>query len=210
MNVMKSKYICLVAMMAVALSSCSVSRHLPENAYLLDEVKVISEENPAIVSSLKSKVRQQPNIRTFGLFRLPLWVYSLSGKRDNFINRGLRNIGEAPRVYNDTLARKSCEAMKQTLVNQGYLKAQVASEVFYDDRKAEVKYYVHPGKQYRIASVSYACGNSEILDYILEDSVNSAIKVNMPFDAGVLNDERTRMASLLQSKGYYGYKKENT
>ena len=206
---MKSKYICLVAMIAVALSSCSVSRHLPENAYLLDEVKVISEENPAIVSSLKSKVRQQPNIRTFGLFRLPLWVYSLSGKRDNFINRGLRNIGEAPRVYNDTLARKSCEAMKQTLVNQGYLKAQVASEVFYDDRKAEVKYYVHPGKQYRIASVSYACGNSEILDYILEDSVNSAIKVNMPFDAGVLNDERTRMASLLQSKGYYGYKKEN-
>ena len=47
---MKNKYLCLVAMIAMALSSCSVSRHLPENSYLLDEVKVISEENPAVVS----------------------------------------------------------------------------------------------------------------------------------------------------------------
>ena len=122
MNVSRSKYLYFVGMIVVALSSCSVSRHLPENAYLLDEVRVISEENPKVVSSLKPKVRQQPNIRTFGLFRLPLRVYSLSGKRNHFVNRALRNIGEAPRVYNDTLVHKSCEAMEQTLVNQGYLR----------------------------------------------------------------------------------------
>ena len=46
MNVMKSKYLYLIGMIAVLLSSCSVSRHLPEGGYLLDEVKVISGENP--------------------------------------------------------------------------------------------------------------------------------------------------------------------
>lgn len=208
MNVSRSKYLYFVGMIVVALSSCSVSRHLPENAYLLDEVRVISEENPKVVSSLKPKVRQQPNIRTFGLFRLPLRVYSLSGKRNHFVNRALRNIGEAPRVYNDTLVHKSCEAMEQTLVNQGYLKAEVTSETFYRKHKAQVNYYAHPGRQYRISSLRYACLDTALLEYILADTVNSPVKVGMPFDANVLNDERTRLASLLQSKGYYGFKKD--
>ena len=87
MNVMKSKYLCLIGMIAVLLSSCSVSRHLPEGGYLLDEVKVISGEKPKVVSSLKPQVRQQPNIRTFGLFRLPLGVYCLTGTKDHALNR---------------------------------------------------------------------------------------------------------------------------
>ncbi len=195
-------------MMTMVLSSCSVSRYLPESSYLLDEVKVISEENPKVVSSLKSKVRQRPNIRTFGLFRLPLGLYNLSGKRDNIINRTLRNVGEAPRVYDELLTQKSCEVMEQALVNQGYLKAKVESETSYQNRKAKVKYYAHPGKRYEVSSVRYLCMDSVMLGYVLADSVSSGIKVGMPFDANVLNSERSRLAQLLQSKGYYGYKKD--
>ena len=205
---MRSKYLCLIAMIAMVLSSCSVSRHLPEDAYLMDKYKVISEENPKVVSSLKSRVRQYPNIRTFGLFRLPMRLYSLSGKRDNFINRMLRNIGEAPRVYSDTLTQKSCEAMEKALVNQGYLKARVESETSYHKRKARVKYYAHPGRQYHLSGVHYVCIDSVMLGHILADSVNSSIKVGRPFDANVLNTERTRLATMLQRKGYYGYKKD--
>lgn len=208
MNVMKSRYLCLIAMITMVLSSCSVSRHLPENAYLLDKYKVISEENPKVVSSLKSRVRQYPNVRTFGLFRLPLRLYSLSGKKDNVGNRILRNIGEAPRVYSDTLTQKSCEAMEKALINQGYLKARVESKTSYHKRKARVKYYAHPGNQYYVSSIRYVCMDSVMLGYIMDDSENSSVKVGGPFDANVLNGERTRLASLLQSKGYYGYKKD--
>ena len=208
MNAIKSKIICLIGLMAVLLSSCSVSRYLPEDAYLLDEVKVVSGENPKVVPSLKSKVRQHPNIRTFGLIRLPLWLYSMSGERDNFVNRTLRNVGEAPRAYNDTLTRRSCEAMEQTLINQGYLKASVSAEAEYHKRTVKVNYYAHPGQQYRVASVHYVCLDSVILGHVLEDSVNSPIKVGVPFDAGVLNSERIRLATLLQGHGYYGFKKE--
>ena len=209
MNVMKSKYLYLIGMIAVLLSSCSVSRHLPEGGYLLDEVKVISGENPKVVSSLKPQVRQQPNIRTFGLFRLPLGVYCLTGTKDHAFNRFLRNIGEAPRVYDEALAHKSCEAMAQALINQGYLKAKVDSKTTYKKHRAKVNYYAHPGRQYRVASVDYVCLDSVMLGYVVADSANSAIKVGMPFDANVLNNERTRMATLLQGKGYYGYKKDN-
>ena len=195
-------------MIALLLSSCSVSRHLPEGGYLLDEVRVISGENPKVVPSLKPQVRQQPNIRTFGLFRLPLGVYCLTGTREHFVNRILRNIGEAPRVYDEDLARKSCEGMEQALVNQGYLKAKVDSETTYDKHRAKVKYYAHPGRLYHVAAVNYVCADSVMLGYIVADSANSAIKVGMAFDANVLNNERTRMAALLQGKGYYGYKKD--
>ena len=208
MNVKKSKYICLIGVMAMLLSSCSVSRHLPENAYLLNEVKVVSEEEPKVVSSLKHQVRQQTNIRTFGLFRLPLGVYCLSGEKDNFFNRFLRKLGEAPRVYNDTLTRKSCEMMEKTLANQGYLKAKVESETTYKKHKAKVKYYAHPGKLYRISSVDYVCMDSVMLGHVVADSANSSIKVGMPFDANALDSERARLALLLQSNGYYDYKKE--
>lgn len=202
------KYIGLVGVLVAALSSCSVSRHLQDNAYLLDEVKVVSEENPKLAASLKPKVRQQPNTRTFGIIRLPLRVYCLSGKRDHLVNRLLRNIGEPPRVYNDTLARKSCETMTQALVNQGYLKAEVSSDTTRQKHKAKLKYYVHPGRQYRIASVQYTCTDSVVLEHILADTVDSKIRVGAPFDANVLNSERVRMALSLQSKGYYGFKKE--
>lgn len=208
MSAKKSKYLCLMGVIATMLSSCSVSRHLPEEAYLLDKIKVVSEEEPKVASSLKSKVRQQPNVRTFGLFRLPMRIYSLSGKKDNFFNRTLRNIGEAPRVYNDTLTEKSCEAMRQTLVNLGYLKARVEAEADYHKHKAKVKYYAHPGHQYRVASVRYICVDSTMLGHVLADSANSMIKIDMPFDANVLNSERARLAQLLQSNGYYGYKKD--
>ena len=157
---------------------------------------------------LKAKVRQKPNIRTFGLVRLPLAVYTLSGKKDNLVNRMLRNMGEAPRVYNDTLTRKSCEVMEQTLINQGYLKAEVDAETKFKGRKARVNYYAQPGKQYHIASVRYLCVDTVMLGHILADSANSPIKVGMPFDANVLNTERARLATLLQGVGYYGYKRE--
>lgn len=208
MNVTKSKYICLIGMIALVLSSCSVSRHLPQDAYLLDKVKVVSEEEPKLVSSLKGKMRQRPNVRTFGLIRLPMRIYSLSGSKDNWVNRTLRNVGEPPRVYSDTLAQKSCEAMELTLVNQGYLKAKVQAETSYDKNKAKVKYYAHPGRQYRVSSIRYQCSDSVMIGHVLADSTNSLLNIGMPFDANVLNGERLRLANMLQGEGYYGYKKD--
>ena len=106
------------------------------------------------------------------------------------------------------MTRKSCEVMRLSLVNQGYLKAKVASETEIERRKAKVYYYAHPGRQYRISEVRYLCLDSVMLGHVLADSVNSAIKLGMPFDANVLNDERSRIATLLQREGYYGFKKE--
>ena len=203
------KYIyIMISMVVMVLSSCSLSRHLPSDKYLLDEVNLISENDPRIATSLRPKVRQLPNTRTFGLFRWPLQIYTLSGTKDNYVNKVLRNIGEAPRIYSDTLTRKSCETLQQALVNQGYLKAEVVSETHIHKRKAQVNYYIHPNKLYYIASVNYYSRDSVLLEHIYADTINTVIKVGSSLDANQLNNERTRLASYLQNLGYYDFKKE--
>ena len=203
-----NKGILMLAMIMFVLSSCSVSRHLDDNTYLLNEVKVISEHNQRVATPLKSKVHQHPNTRTFGLIRLPLRVYCLAGGRDNAVNRLLKNFGEPPRVYNDTLTKRSCEALRNSLVNQGYLRAEVASETLIRKHKAKVNYYVNPKELYIISSLEYTCLDSTLLRVIYADTVNTLLKVGDAFDASRLNEERIRITDYLQSVGYYDIKKE--
>lgn len=199
----------VVGMMTMVLSSCSVSRHLPEGEFLLDKVKVISEENQELASSIKSFVRQQPNTRFLGLFRLPLGVYCLAGKSDNTVNNFLKKTGEAPHVYDSTLTERSCDVLEKTLVNRGYLNASVEAEVLKHRSKARVNYYVHPGRQYRISSLDYQISDSALMSYITTETANSWLKVNRPFDINKLDDERARIVNLLHDKGYYSFKKDD-
>lgn len=193
----------------MALSSCSVSRHLPDDAYLLEQVNVISEHNQRLASSLKPNILQQPNTRTLGLFRLPLRVYCLSGSGNNYINRTLRKMGEAPRVYNEASTRKSCERMEQVLINQGYLKAEVSSKTTFDKHRAHVSYFVNPHEHYRISSIAYQCADSVLLSIIRADETKSGLEVGAAFDTDMLDSERSRMTELVHKAGYYTFKKDN-
>ena len=199
----------MVGVISLMMCGCSISRQLSEDEYLIDKVKVISEENPAVAQSLKPKVKQQANTRILGFFRWPLRVYCLSGKGEGYINRTLRKIGEAPRLYNDELAGRSCGMLTQSLVNQGYLRAEVSADtVVRKRRKAQLNYYVHPDILYRIGEVQYLCADTALLSVIYADTVHSLLKVGMPMDASRLNEERTRLAEYLSSKGYYGFTKD--
>lgn len=202
-------YIYIVMIIVLALSSCSVSRHLPENAYLLDEVNVISEHDQRLALSLKSKVTQLPNTRTFGLVRLPLRIYCLAGKRDNALNRMIKNMGEAPHVYDENVTENNCESLQQILLNQGYLKASVVADTIRNKHKVKVNYYVVPSSQYRISSVRYRSEDISLLDKIYADTLESLLKIGEPIDASKLNAERERMAEYMQSIGYYSFKKES-
>ena len=99
--------------------------------------------------------------------------------------------------------------LTQSLVNQGYLRAEVSADtVVRKRRKAQLNYYVHPDVLYRIGEVQYLCADTALLSVIYADTVHSLLKVGMPMDASRLNEERTRLAEYLSSKGYYGFTKD--
>lgn len=208
MNARKNICMFLIGIMVVALSSCSVSRHLPDDAYLLDQVKVVSETDPALARSLKSKVDQRTNKRTFGLFRLPLRLYCLAGEKDNYLNRTLKKMGEPPCLYDAASTEKNCTNLQRILENRGYLNASVSADTFVYGRKLKVNYYIKPQRLYRISSIDYRSTDTMLVADVLSDTVNSLLKVGGALDANVLNKERSRLAEYLHNHGYFGFNKE--
>lgn len=209
-------YVLAVALMA--LSSCSVTKYLPADGYLLDEVEVVSTDKKMPSSQFKSQVLQRPNTRLLGLVRWPMRVYCLSGKADNYFNRTLRKFGEEPSVYSPALTDQSAHVIRQRLVGKGYLKASVDSETATQGRKAKVTYTVNPGEVYTVRSIRWPGTmrttsreplRSELIDCVLADTLNTLLSRGMPFNTTVLADERTRITEHLHNQGFYNFQKNN-
>ena len=83
----------------VTIASCSVYKHVPDESYLLEKVEVVSVGGKIhSKTNFKSLSYQNPNSKWLGLFRVPLRVYSLSGKKENpsWAGRLLRKSGQEP------------------------------------------------------------------------------------------------------------------
>ena len=78
-------------------TSCSVSKFIPEDKYLLDEVRIVSETKEVKPSLFNSYIRQNPNAKWFSLIKTQLYVYNLSGRDSTkWGNKFLRRIGVLP------------------------------------------------------------------------------------------------------------------
>ena len=73
-------YTFLLLTVLLLLASCSATKHVPEGAYLLDDVKITTNNKNLKPSSLRPYLRQVPNAKLFSLFKSQLSLYSLSGK----------------------------------------------------------------------------------------------------------------------------------
>ena len=109
-------------------TSCSVTRYVPEDEHLLNRTRLIVDDETSDINlpQLRNYIRQTPNARWFSLFRLPLATYSLSGRdTTRWLNKTLRNIGEAPVLYDSVQARHTCADLQQQLRNEGFLNSRV-------------------------------------------------------------------------------------
>ena len=187
---------------------CSVSRHLPEDSYMLNKVRVVTDSSYKDINTtaMKEYVRQKTNNRWLSLVKVPLGIYSLSGRDSSLVNRVLRSIGEAPVVYDTLLARHSCEDLKQALQNKGYLDAEVS--LYLDKRKRKVKaiYVLRPGPAYTISSYATDIQDSVIADILSKRG--GTLRPGMQFSADALNTERSQITSYLQDRGYFRFHKE--
>ena len=207
----KSRFlpVLMTGIAGLILSSCSASRDLPEGQVMLNKVSVVadgkySDVNP---SQLKNYVRQKGNSRWFSAVKIPLGVYAMAGEdTTKWINRTLRNMGEAPVVYDTLQARLSCENLQRALQNLGYLDSQVELYTEVKGKKLNAVYVLHPGAPYFIRNVSYEIRDSLIARLMAGDvhKLNQGDKLNVDN----LNQERSRITEYLQDNGYFRFHKE--
>ena len=201
-----SIYICMMA--ATLLSGCSTMRDIPEDCYLLDDVKVVTDGkyNDISTSQLKGYVRQKGNSRWFSTMKLPLGVYSLAGKDSSWINRTLRQMGEAPVIYDPELAEMTCRDLQLALQNKGYLDAEVELYVDKNKRKLDAIYVLHPGLPYFIRDLDYEIEDSTIAQMFTKRQW--LLHSGQQFNVEHLSEERNQITQYLQNNGYFRFHKE--
>ena len=193
----------------LTLSSCSATKFVPDGDYLLDDIKITSDNKDVKPSNLRQYVRQNPNSKWFNLFKTQLSVYSLSGRDSSkWINRFLKKVGDAPVIYNEQEAVRSQLELTKAVQNMGYMNATVKQTTHTKKKKLKLHYEVSAGKPYTIQSLQYDIQDSLIAQYLKKDTLSSLLKEGMLFDVNTLDEERQRITNYLQRNGYYKFNKD--
>ncbi|MDO5751378.1 MAG: hypothetical protein Q4P78_09340, partial [Rothia sp. (in: high G+C Gram-positive bacteria)] len=189
------------------LSACSSKKFLQTDEYLLSEVSIVSTNPNFKPTGYRNYVRQQPNSKWFSWLKVPLGVYCLSKadsvKGNKGFSRILRNIGEAPVVYDPQLTRYSTYNLQQALASNGYLRGTVDTLVTRKGHKATVQYRLTPGMRYYVRSLQYSFDNANIARLVTADSTAYLLRRGMPLNLGKLSEERSRIVHTLRNRGYY-------
>ena len=208
---MKKHLLCLLLVFTVLLSlaSCSATKFVPEGSYLLDEVKIRTDNKDVRPSSLRPYLRQNPNSKWFSLVKTQLYIYNLSGRDSTkWGNKLLRKIGDAPVIYDENEAERSREEIAKAVENMGYMSAVVKKTTETKKKKLKLYFDVTTGNPYIVQSLKYDIDDETISSILLRDSANCLLHTGMILDVNVLDEERQRITDILLNNGYYKFNKD--
>lgn len=199
----------IVLFVVLGLDSCSVGKFIPEGGYLLDDVRIASDNKELKTGDLYTYIRQNPNARWFSLVKVPMHIYCLSGtdstKRSN---RFFRKIGDKPVIYDRQLAERTQTELQKAVQNQGYMRARVYLDEQTRGHKLKLTYRISPNRPYVVNTLAYDIDDPVISQLIAADSTQSLLQQNMLMDVNKLENERIRITHLLQGNGYYRFNKD--
>lgn len=195
--------------LALSLASCSATKFVPDCSYLLDEVKIHTDNKEIKPSDMRLYVRQNPNSKWFSTIKTQLYVYNWSGRDSTkWFNRFLRKIGDAPVIYNESDAIRSQEEIAKAVQNLGYMGASVKRTTKTKKKKLKLFYEITSGKPYIVRTLKYDISDKKIAEYLRNDSTQSMLREGMLFDVNVLDAERQRITDYLLCNGYYKFNKD--
>lgn len=198
---------------SVILMSCSGTKYVSDGSYLLNSVNVQVDDRYTDIDPgmLKSYVRQKENSKWFSAAKIPLGIYSLSGRdTTKWINRTLRAMGEEPVVFDSIQSEESSRSLCSELQNKGYLGAYVKLDKQYKrKKKVDISYVLYPGERYFIQSIKYDIQDSLLAKFAeITDESKRLLHQNMQFNASLLDNERKRITEYLVNNGYYKFNKD--
>lgn len=202
----------LAAAVACLLASCSSTRRIPSESYLLSRNTVRIEKDRQLPRAERVKpdelekfIRQHPNKRLLGT-NFYLWAYnSVNPDRNTWWNRFKRRVGKEPVLLDSSLVARSAAGMKIYMDGKGFLESETSFRVDTSGKKARVTYYARQGEPYRIGRIGYEFRDRSLSRIVLSDTASTLLRPGGVFDANVLNDERVRIASFLKDRGYYNF-----
>lgn len=129
----------------------------------------------------------------------------LKDKESPTFMESVRDIGEPAVIYDSSLTHQTLFQLSKFLFSKGYFENKVSDTVqlVRHSKRAIIKYYLFPRHSYTVSSISYDIKDKKLSELIQKDTLNSLLKVGMPFDGDKFQEERQRMTDHLLNNGYF-------
>jgi len=202
-------FIYIIVLIFFLLWSCNTTKNIPEDKYLLDKFSIKSDNKKVDVILLEDFVRQKPNSSFLFFGKMRLGIYNTAGDTSKWINRFIQKMGQPPVIYSGKLTETSASQIKKELFNQGYFNVKVDTIEKPKKQKMSVTYDIKTGKPYKIRNYEYRLDDENIARVLSFMKRFSSVKPGVQFDQEMLEEERTRMYTVLRNIGYYNFTKDN-
>ncbi len=211
----------LYIVIGMLLSSCSMTKNIPEDDQLFIGLTKIAYENyeqndnfTKTQEEVEAALATAPNGAIFGssYHRMPfslgvsIWNH-YSGKDSGFAKWMTKSFGKQPVLMSWVNPELRTSVARSVLRNHGYFNGQVGYETIQqkNPKTAKIAYTVNPGRLYLLDSVEYVGFPAEA-DSLIHATLDEAnIHKGDPFVVSNLDAERSRVNMLLRNNGYYYY-----
>ena len=201
-----------VAVLLMALASCSTTKFVPQGEYLLDKANVkCTDDKHVSTTALRNYLRQKQNTEILGFWKLQLQIYNTAPrdtttKSNKRLARNAHKMGEAPVIYDEDLTRISMQQLRQQMNNMGYFHAEVDTHKVVKKRKVILTYIVTANQPYKIRHYEVDIPIEDIR-VVAMDKQRCKVQEGEQFNTSILDEERDRIATAIRNKGYYYFEK---
>jgi hypothetical protein len=189
-----------VLLIPLVLASCSTTKRLKENQFLLvkNDVKVVNPSKNFNGSDLESLIIQTPNKRFLGIIPFNLWINSM-----------FKKLGSPPVPLDQSMIEESKLQMNQYLNNSGFYNSSIEHTIDFRKKKArKVSYLVTLSEPYTILNYSFNIPDTAINRLVTASSEQSLVQAGKIFNTFTLDNERNRITQKLNNSGYFGFSKD--
>ena len=203
------------------LSSCSMTKNIPEDDQLFTGLKAITyedyEQNDNFIKTqeeVEAALATAPNGSLFGssYYRVPfsfgvsVWNH-YSEKNTPFARWMTKSFGKQPVLMSWVNPELRATVAQSVLRNHGYFNGRVDYEAITmkNPKTAKLSYQVKPGRMYTLDSVSIVGFPAEADSLIKATADETYVKKGDAFVVSNLDAERQRISTMLRNNGYYYY-----
>ncbi len=208
-NIKSLRIFLIFSFLIIVVLSCSPTKYVLKDQSLLVENKIIINTDSIKKKEILPFIKQKPNKRILGV-RFHLGLYNLSNiKKTRWPHGWLQTIGEEPVIFDPYSTTKSKEQIKGYLSSKGYFDSKVMETIETANKRTKVYYNIYAQPAYTIRNLYYEISDTGLTKIVAFDSVNCLIERGRPYDADILQAERSRLERSVRDMGYFGFSVEN-
>ena len=207
MSNMKIKALITVFALCALLSSCSMTKVIPEDKSLLSANEIVfNGKQPEELSDLSKYIKQTPKKGIFG-YQFSVALYNTGKGTGKGWDKIAEKMGTPPLIFDEDLVESSVKNMLNHMKFKGFYDSKITSSVNTEKKRTKVTYTVTPGKRYIIDTVTYTIPDVDMYDIMSANRKESLVKVGDWLSEDILEQESERVAEIFRNSGYFGFDK---